>query len=87
MPPVLYCHPWNQKRLECKAETRTRKPFSLNSVTFIEPGDTEIRHMRRLQSYGRRRHFDRVINVLVGVVETLESVANFLARGRDGVEQ
>lgn len=56
-------------------------------MTFIGPGDTEIRHMRRLQSYGVRRHVDSVMSVLIGVVKTLESRANFLARGRGGVEQ
>lgn len=55
-------------------------------MTFIGPGDTEIRHMR-LQSYGVRRHVDSVMSILIGVVKTLESRANFLARGRAGVEQ
>lgn len=46
-----------------------------------------MRHMRRLQSDGGRRYVDSVISVSIGVVETLESTANFLARGKDGVEQ
>lgn len=44
----LYYCPWNQKQLECKAETRTRKSFSLNSVTFAEPGRYRDKTQRRL---------------------------------------
>lgn len=40
--------------------------------------------MRRLQSYGGKRYVDSIVNVLMGVVETLESTANFLARAGFG---
>lgn len=30
---------------------------------------------------------DSVVSVLMGVIETLDSTDNFLARGRDGIEQ
>lgn len=83
--PVLYCHPRNQKcSWKCKTESRTRKSFSLISEIFIDPRDTEIRHMRRLQSYGGKRYVANIVNVLMGVVETLESAANFLARAGFG---
>lgn len=60
-------------------DTKTRKSFTFISEIFIDPGDREIRHMRRLQPE-EKRYVDSLVNVLMGVVETLESTANFLAR-------
>lgn len=49
--PALYCHPRDQRcSWKCKIGSRTRKSFSFISETFIDPGNTEIRHRRRLQS-------------------------------------
>lgn len=48
---ALYCHPRDQRcSWKYKTESRTRKSFSFISETFIDPGNTEIRLRRRLQS-------------------------------------
>lgn len=49
--------------MQLETESRTKKSFSFISESFIDPGDTETRHRRRLQSSGGKRYTDSVVSV------------------------